>query len=195
MIIPWSSLATIKPTASSVRFILDNIAFTVLVAIFCLRDYTLILRLLVTHSLMVLELEPFNLPRWLQTWDSPKASPQPLTCSFIRRHEASLPLLAPGYNHRQLARKFHGRPLIPFNHIDLFLYVVIDLLTCNIRFFLLVSTSYPTWLYRIFVSRFWFYPVCSTHINLLDKFLDYSFWNILRLHRPVQINPVISWVW
>ena len=60
VIIPWLSLEMTTPTASSVSFILDNIAFAPLVAIVSLRDYALILGIPVIHFLMDVELEPFN---------------------------------------------------------------------------------------------------------------------------------------
>ena len=53
---------TTTPTASSVRFILDNIAFAPLVDIFLLHGYAIILGILVIHFLMALKLGPFSLP-------------------------------------------------------------------------------------------------------------------------------------
>ena len=64
------------PTASSVIFIMDNTALALLVAIFSLRDYALILRILVIHFFLDLELEPFDSPHWIQSWDRLKAPPQ-----------------------------------------------------------------------------------------------------------------------
>ena len=77
VISPWPSLAMTTPTSLFVSFIWGNIDFALLVVNVPLRDYSIIIRILMIHLLLALELENFDWTNWLQYWGRLKVSPQP----------------------------------------------------------------------------------------------------------------------
>ena len=82
MISPWPSLETTTPTSLSISFIRAIIVFAFLLDIFILWNYAFVLWILMIHFLLVIELDPFDLPWLLWSWFRSTVPPFPLLVFF-----------------------------------------------------------------------------------------------------------------